>query len=312
MSKILSVTVFAAVAIILIGSLWGGVVGNSNDDDEDLLHVFMLCGQSNAQYYQEDITVANELPKLDENTAYYYGSPSAPAEYSDDWQTQYESYQIYSMTNSSGEYTIGSIEPGFAYGFYERTGDKCLIINTARGGASINDFIPGGYLNDYVSTLFEDALNKIPSETKYKLESTIWIQGEADRYMSPAEYVSKYALLQDFFDELGLKTTIMSKVRSQWSPAISNAQKEIASDDKNVSLCDIADTFTISSGTMAADGLHYSQKGRNILGMELSDYAHVPTKANEDYSELIHIIPIFMILAVMLAILGIVFMRRID
>ena len=309
MSKVIQMSVLATVAIILIGSLWSGIL-NDPEEEDDVLHVFMLCGQSNAQYYQEDVTVANQLNGIPENTAFYYGTSEAPAVYSNDYQSEYESYQIYSMTDSEGKYTIGSIEPGFACGFYERTGQKCLIINTARGGASINDFLPGAYLNTYVTTLFEDALSKIPSTTEYKLESTIWIQGESDRFMTPADYESKFATLQDFFEGLGLKTTIMSKVRSQWTPAISNAQIEIAAEDKSVSLCSLADTFSIAAGTMASDDLHYSQKGRNILGMELSEYAHVPNKVDMEYDSLIHAIPAILIIAVMLAIVSVIFIRR--
>ncbi len=258
------------VAIILLLTLLPIVnEEGGGETNENILNVFILSGQSNAQYFQEDIAITNQLNGLPQNTAFYYGTASQPAEYSDTWVSDYPHYSIFSMTDSNGNYTIGSLEPGFAQTFCEKTRQKVLIINVARGGASIADFMPGSYLDIYSNTIITDAMSKIPTDFTVVKCSLIWIQGEADRSMSPDEYVADLATVISKYQRDGYKTVLLSKVRTQWSPEIATIQSEFADSKSFIKITSLPDTFSISAGTMASDNLHYSQLGRNQLGEEL-------------------------------------------
>lgn len=312
MSRIVNIAIFATVTVIVIAAaimIINDQTEEYNSEDNDL-YVFLLSGQSNAQYYKYDLSVANELPKIPYGSALYYGTSETPAVYSDDYTSKISEYGIHSVTDESGSYVIGSIESGFSYGFYERTGKKCLIINAARGGASINDFLPGEYVNTYTNTILADALSKIPAEYNIKKTSVIWIQGEADRLMPASEYESKFIELVDYFDSVGFDNVLMSKVRAQWSPIISNAQKDIAKTIKSVKITDLPDSFSLAAGTMDPDGLHYSQEGRDDLGKNLAFMAPVASKEISSGFEVITVIPIILILTVILSIAVMIFRSR--
>lgn len=301
MSRVVSIAIFATVAIIMV-SILAMVINDQSEeyvDDDDSLYVFVLSGQSNAQYYKEDIDVANELAKIPYETAFYYGTDSDVIEYSNDYADHLSEYSIHSMNDENGDYVIGSLEPGFASAFYKSTGKKCLIINTARGGSSISDFMSGEYLYTYNNAIISDALSKIPSNFEVKKTSWIWIQGESDRLMDPSVYAEDFDKLVGIFEVLGFDSALMSKVRSQWAPAISNIQTKIANSSSNIRITDIADSFSKSDGTMDADGLHYSQSGRNILGETLGSMAPVTHKNVSNGFEIIQILPLLVIIAIL-------------
>lgn len=309
MNKLPTVVITAVVALILIATT-ASLIPNSSEDNEDDLYVFILSGQSNAQYYQENVTVANELDPVPYGTIFYYGSEAQPAEYESDWATTYGSYDIYPMNTPAGTYTIGSDEPGFASQFYKLTGHKCLIINVARGGASISDFVPGAYLYTYAHTLINDALSKIDEKYTIVKASWIWIQGEADRMMSPELYKTQFSKIKADYMGLGFNTTLLSKVRPQWSPSISTTQQEIINKDPSIHGTGIAETFSLTNGTMAEDNLHYSQKGRNILGGELANLTFVKHSQDNVDLSLLQVVPVLMIVGVLMLIVGATMVRR--
>lgn len=312
MSQIIKIAIFATVAVILV-SVLAVIINDQSEDyvsDDDALYVFVLSGQSNAQYYKEDVTVANELPKIPYGSAFYYGTDSAVIEYSDDYADHLSEYSIHSMNDADGDYVIGSIEPGFASKFYENTSKKCLIINTARGGSSIADFMSGEYLYTYNSAIISDALSKIPANYEIKKTSWIWIHGESDRLMDPSVYAEDFSNLDGIFSNLGFDSALMSKVRSQWAPAISNVQITISNTLKNVKITDIADSFSKQDGTMDSDGLHYSQAGRNILGGALASMAPVPFKEVSSSFEIVLILPALVIMAIIGIVIAMVFRSK--
>lgn len=230
------------------------------------LDVFLLIGQSNGAYFKENVEVANEEVHLSPGSAYYYGSSSKPEDFSPDWKSTYPSYNIYPMSDSFGTFRIGSLESSLASHWCQLTSHKTLIINTCRGGTSIYYFQPGEFMSGYISTLLYDCLSKIPDEYNINLKSIIFVQGEEDRFLDQETYITQFNKAYTYFKTLSFEKFVMSKVRCQYSTVISSAQSYIASGDPNILLSSIPDEFNVNSGTIEPDELHYSQRGRNILG----------------------------------------------
>ena len=238
------------------------------------LDVYMLAGQSNAAYafYDSDAASPRPLP----GTAYYYGTSTTPAQ---SWNGTTDDYGIYSMVDSDGDMYIGNIEAPFAATYYERTGNKVLIVNTAISGTKIGLFVPGQSGYTYMEDCWTDALSKIDTDHfNVLIKSYLWIQGESDSATAVNAYcgsfVSMNEALTDPDGNFKLKSAIISQVRSASSANAAEAQAYLTSVWPGIYMgTEIAQTFTVANGLLRDDDLHYTQAGYNKVGVALANFA---------------------------------------
>lgn len=235
------------------------------------LDVYMLGGQSNAAYAFYDASEAQPRPAP--GTAYYYGTSTTPAQ---SWHTTTEDYGIYSMVNTEGEMYVGNIEAPFGATYYEKTGHKPLIINTAISGTGINVFTPGQTGYAHMVEYWTDAMSKINTDVfDVSIKSYLWIQGESDSSLPVASYCGAFVkmnnALTDPNGDFKLKSAIISQVRTESSANAAEAQEYLSSIWPNIYMgTTLAQTFTEANGLLRDDGLHYTQAGYNKIGVALA------------------------------------------
>ena len=244
------------------------------------LDVFLIGGQSNAQY---NINGTTELGDTDPvalpGTAYYYGLSSHPISMGNTTQAAaYDSslYDIYMSVDSDGDNLLGNIEGPFSARYYSGTGHKVLTINTGVGGSSISAWVDGGTCYTYSKAAFADAMSKIDTDLfEVSVKSFFWIQGEADKYMAVNTYVSDFMDLYEdlttnvFNSDYKLTYALISLTKDGKNAA--TAQYKLA-DKKGIYMASTAaESFSISDGTLRNDGLHYTQKGDNILARDFAN-----------------------------------------
>lgn len=314
-------TVLAEVVVILVlVATSAGIITDITSSEENDLYVFVLAGQSNAAYYNYNVNAANEeLPKIGEWSAFYYGTTNSPIYYGSlstpTYDTTFESYDFRDMVNSSDKYVIGNIEAPFAASFVKSTGKQIYIINTAIGGQSITNMVPGSPGNDYAEDVFTHAMEVIPSEYHVKLGAILFLQGETDTSMPVDTYKTNFeSMLESFRSFTGIHDLILSETRPANGVNSSIAQLELCEELPGVYLGSTA-AATFQNGTryMAADGLHYSQYGDNVIGADLAnEYVHVLYRSVADNLQLMKVIIPVMVIGVIVAIAGVILRSRVD
>lgn len=315
--------ILIVVGIILIGSFLVPTIGNTTEPPAETnnLNVFVLAGQSNAAYYNENISVANENTPIKNDFAYYYGTEDAPINCGviNDMQydTTLESYGVYSMTDTDGVFRVGNIEAPFASYFVNETNQKVLIINTGIGGVSIASYVPGTVGFEYAKKIIADALTKIPDDLNPVLKGVMWVQGESNAAYPVNTYIQNFESISNGFKELGFNGMFISKTKADNGGNASFAQMLIPERVSGAHLVtQVADTFTVSNGLLASDNLHYTQKADNLLGKDFADYIisayGYPVAQLSEYSSLISIIPLLCIVGIIVVAVGMIYARRSD
>lgn len=248
------------------------------------LDVWMLSGQSNAAYYgsgRYDPSTATPVPKL--GTSYYYGTESAPVVYDASF-TPDDTYGIFDMMNTTtGAAKIGNIELPFAGEYGTKTDHKVLVVNGARSGAHIEQFVPNFDVCAFMKTVFNDAMSKIDQDCyNVSVKGLIWAQGESnddtiietyEMYFKQMWYSVSGQDKAHIFSEYDLPTCMIIQTREVNSANAAEAQENLAAELDNVYLAtEVTQTFTIENGMMNSDNLHYSQLGDNAIGADIADY----------------------------------------
>lgn len=263
----------AIVGIVIVIVLAAAALfPNLHQESDDQTDVLVLMGQSNAWYrpIAADPSAVTDFPAP--GTAYYYGTASRPARFSDDPAE----CGIMPMSTASGA-TIGDKWPSLAAAYVEATGHRILMMACAVGGVGIDTFDPTDPFPNY----FDDTKRMLP-EALEKAEAyglkigkihVLWIQGEHDRAMSAETYEGKLKTLATAIVNGGLGEPVQNpmwvcKVRASYAPTIAEAQKELC--ERSPGLCrmasELADNFADDSGDMMPDNIHYSQQGNEKLG----------------------------------------------
>lgn len=253
------------------------IISDQSHQDDDDLYVFVVAGQSNAAYYNYNVNIANEeLPHIDSNMAFFYGTASKPVywgnhSYDPTYDDTFTSYGWHDMVGSNGKYVIGNIDAAFASYFVKETGNRIYVINTAIPGQAISNMISGEEGNDYAQEVFTHAMAVVPDGYNIKMGSILFIQGESDSETPISTYESQFVDMFDSFkDFTHAKTLILSQTRPSDGVNSSQAQIQICETVPGVYLgSTAASTFINGTPMMAGDGIHYSQKGDDIIGHDL-------------------------------------------
>lgn len=91
------------------------------------------------------------------------------------------------------------------------------------------------------------------------------------------------------------------------------AQIEIARTNPNVIMAStLPDTFTVANGLMNSDNLHYTQKGRILIGEDIANVMSLPYHAPHDLANLIGVIPILVIASIVVFAARMIIVKRND
>lgn len=187
----------------------------------------------------------------------------------------------------------GSAWPAFARTFFELTGRKVIILNTASGGSYVTDY--GGSntwfgedssLRLHTTEKYSDMLSYLSgNEIPFELGGLFWIQGEAEALKVgngtiSTDYFKECTInVFDFYKKLTEETELpifISQVGYQktvyTNPTlldgynkIHTAQKELATELNNTYLAFESAKYFVLSNEMY-DEYHYTQYGYNKLG----------------------------------------------
>ncbi len=206
----------------------------------------------------------------------------------------------YVMTNQNN--SMDSLEggyPGFgssiAEAWYNMTGEKSLMVQTAVSGSSVNLWVKGGAY--YVRTVQKmNYIREILSgeESGYEINRVgcFWLQGEFDigNHMSSKEYYVKFLKMYNGFKkDLGMTFLAVIPVRcydkdpdilpesletglmTDMVP-VRAAQYAVQSTyDDIFFVTRLSESATVANGMMSPDNLHYCQSGYNKLGHDIAD-----------------------------------------
>lgn len=252
---------------------------SSEADAADPIDVFLLAGQSNAAYTFR--AVPNEAtPTCAPGVAYYYGDATQPVQYAD-WVNG-GVFSVYDMMNTDGTAHIGGVELPFASTYYEKTGHKICVINVAIGGSTIAKWTPGNTYYEWAQDVFDAALIALNEQFTPDVKGLIWIQGESDPNLEIATYKTRFMSMFNsmthnttgsyFNDTYAFEGCIMCLTRQNCGPNSCLAQVQLDAENDNVKLgCIVCDTFTYANGLLYNDDTHATQKGRNIMGVDLAN-----------------------------------------
>ena len=308
--KLVALLVSAAVSIIVISSVLVPVIDNA-DHDLSITDVIIVDGQSNAEDWRSFSTTINtEYTETPAEDLYYYGSNDSVTHYNDN-QTAIDQYGLHPMY-SNGSWVVGGYAAPLCNGYAQKNGHDVCYINIGYSGQSITALEPSGAVGAWGFKIVSDALTVI--KNTYDLVNIIgwiWIQGEADKDMSIDTYTEDFELIQSKFKTYGADDCYIVHTREYYGGNATIAQQQIADSDDDVEMtCMFTEDFTVEGGELFADGpIHYTQKGRILIAAGLVDA--IPRSTVDGYNfEILNIIPLFAIIAVLLAVVFFVVRRE--
>lgn len=279
------------------------------------LDVFLMTGQSNAAYWTAgegdlsalDPSKADPVPAP--GTAYYYG-------FADRYdRLTVGTPEFLSMTTADGAAAIGDKAPPFAGTYTQLTGHKTYWICGAVSGTTIDQFVPGtGDVWSYMEQVVPAAMDAI-DETLYipHVKGYMWIQGEWNSSTSIDEYkVDFMKMHEEILDgDLGVRFDHCFISLVGYGNAVT-AQRELARDHPStITLStEAATTFTADNGLLG-NGVHYSQEGDNIIGVDLgvSCAEYYQKEEAGVVGDLAGLVPVLIVVSLM-AFIVLVFIRR--
>lgn len=297
------------------GTIDGETVTVSKAD----LAVFLLWGQSNSMYLNADVDQVNEDCDPLKTRAYFYGIDTDDA-YRPIISWKNGNTAVYPENGSflptcapDGTYLIGNIEAPFSAGYCENIYNyRPYIINAGVGGMSLQSFLPGTIYNTNTHNIWTAATSLIDTD-KFNVHYEGWImsQGEANSGTAIETYIGYFdEVVADIEDSFNLNKGAIIQTREGNSARAHDAQIEIVETHPNVIMGSTASSgFTVDNGCLASDGIHYTQKGDDIVGTETAAAWLSFTQPLEfDYSPLLMaIVPLLIISIVIYA--AVIFLR---
>jgi len=241
-------------------------VSSTFDFEYDL---FVIYGQSNAVGFAGNTPGRGEIPP----ECYYWtnrvGTPQ--------WNVV-EHEMIY--VQPGGADSTGHAWIEFAREYTERTGRGVLFLPAAFGGKTIDELSSGSTYYDRLVL----SIDQIDADTTYPIRKKIllWCQGESDMSAGTTreQYQTSFVTLWNTLKtDIGVEHAYVSRVGAPQDRAetsrypIQVAQDYVCAQIVDVSMAfDGAASFT-ASNFMLNDGVHYTQRGYNLMGREMGRYA---------------------------------------
>ncbi len=224
------------------------------------MSVYLLTGQSNAAYYFAEPSKASRTKK---GTAYVFDISEG-------------NYAIQSMNNEDDSQARGNVDAAIAKSLYDEMGEKVLIINTGLSGEKIETFKPGGASYNYTEESWSDVqyifnTDWFKERFEPRIRSYIWVQGESDDWESPEGYMESFMKFHDIMrsEKYGFDYSFIASIVPRFFRP-NDAQERLAQGYDDIFMgTRITTNFSVESGEMRSDNLHYTQKGDNMVGEEL-------------------------------------------
>lgn len=310
--KIITQVALAAVVVILIGSFLVPVVNDAQKGSiTDVVDVIIVDGQSNAEDWGSFASVINtEYTEKPVTELYYYGSPTSTTHYADS-SSVIATYGIQPMY-ADDQWIIGGYGPILCNDYAKKNGHEVCYINIGYSGQSITKLIPSGNVGSWGFDIVDKALESLKSEyDAVNMIGWIWAQGEADKDLAVSTYIEDFYLIKDKFASYGADDCWIVHTRDYYGGNANTAQNEIvASNDDVFMTCMFTEDFTEANGELrSGDPIHYTQKGRILIAMELASV--IPTKiVDTPTNNLYAVIPFVVIVALLVAVVALVFRGR--
>lgn len=316
MKALISIAISAVVAVLLYASLLVPIIADSTNGDTDL-QVLIVAGQSNAAYRNYNVDVVNDDVALPDTEVFYYGNSTGPIYYgpinAPTYDDTFESYGIHSMVEN-GAWKIGGYEPVLSRAISDKTNCDVLIINVGISSASTDFLFPDNVGGEYVSNVISDALSKVdPKYSIIKIGYT-WMQGESNAGSTINGYIQSFDVIHDWYVAEGFKTCYLVQTRPANGGNASIAQLQICESEDDVILASTAPaTFTVENGLMESDNLHYTQKGRDIIGEDIADKMTLQYHIRaSSLSSLLSVVLVLVPIGILLGLVGAVVGRRME
>lgn len=296
----------------------GTINGETYTVSKAELAVFLLWGQSNSMYLNADPDQVNEDCAPLKTRAYFYGIDTDEAyrpiiSWKSGSTAVYPENGIFLPTCSpDGKYLIGNVEAPFSSVYCDNVDNyRPYIINAGVGGMSLQSFLPGTIYNTNTHNIWSRAIEQI-DQTKFNVHYSGWImsQGEANSYTPINTYIEYFdEVTADIADSFDLTKGVIIQTRDGNAR---EAQEVIASTHPNVIIGSSASaSFTVDNGCLADDGVHYTQKGDDIVGKEsAAAWLSFTQPVTVDYDSLFVVIIPIMIIAVVATIARVVLRSR--
>lgn len=283
------------------------------DDGDDATDVIILMGQSNAKYRPDSAIPSEASPVPEPGRAWYFGTEAQPTGFT----VPLSECGVWPMSDANGS-RIGDKWPSMAATYTEITGRSVAMLYLAEGGKSITTFDPTGsegYLWQKSRPMAEGAMKAFEDAgLKIGRVSVVWIQGESDKTMDPAEYQARMLKLFETILNGGLGVSVdgpiwICKTRTATAPGPAAAELQFCKDHPGIAriASEAADGFTQANGLMW-DTYHYTQEGNNIIGSSVGmTMANGVMDASKNTSKLwllIGVVPVVVIAALLVAIVS--------
>lgn len=296
-----------------------GGTAHTVEVQKGVLDLFIFAGQSNAAYYNSNgaLDPASVDPVPAPGTAYYFGT-----------DTRYDRLyhaslggtpEFRSFTASDGSAALGDKGAPFAGVYNELTGNRVYFVCIAISGQSIvNMDPPSGPGWTYALRVVDDAMDAVdPDLFTVVPRSYVWIQGESDREMAPSEYAERFEEINSRILSGGLGVSMdhcfVSKLNSRYAGTGGVlGMEEVVENNPSVSYAASAWDFSIDAGTLASDGVHYSQKGDNIIASELAHSCVEWYDSRHDGAawQIVHVVPVIIVLGLAVLAASVLILRR--
>lgn len=294
----------------------GSINGVSYNVQKADLDVVFIWGQSNATYRN---AVVDEAVYPGLNAGYYFGTDSQLGSTSGQGEMDISTCSFYSLVDPEGDLRIGDMGPAIAKAYHEKTGHKVYLINGAIGNKWILLFFPGGQMWNYGGAMFSAGMDAIDRDLfNVHVVGYVWSQGEANAGNSVDEYerwfmMSFNSMRSGLMDDTRFPAVYIIKTREENGANPAQAQINLSKEYSNVILATtLPDSFTVANGLMYSDDLHYSQLGKNLIGEAVGESIadHTLPPASMNLEPYLVVIPILIIVATLMAFIGIAFRNR--
>lgn len=230
--------------------------------------ILLFMGQSNMAG-RGDWKLAPQVP---EGTAYEYRAVTRP----DTLAPLAEPFGV-DENRLEGVYEpgmkTGSMAAAFVNACYRETKRPIIAVSCAKGGSSINEWLPGTPYFADAADRFRSCMDYVKSQgITVRSTGLVWCQGctDADNGMEKEEYKQKTRRFLEEFMKLGVETVYFIQIGNhreepdRYVP-MQEAQQELAEEHGSIELvCQLFKTFR-ERGLMK-DSFHYKQEAYNLVG----------------------------------------------
>lgn len=267
--KLLALVIGVAVVCTMAATLY-----EDAPHTEDSTDIIIIMGQSNATYRPTAAEISEAEPVPAPGTAWYYGVKTRPANFS----YPASECRIWPISDQNGA-RIGDKWPAMAAAYVEASERNVVIAECAEVGQSITQFSPTDPGRLWVASKqrLTDVIEKMEAAGLHPGRiNVVWIQGEADRYMSAEEYEQRLTTIGETMFNGGLGHSVDIPIwisLTKGTGGSVEAQKAIVNDRAGLFRMGstLATTFTPANGLLQDDWTHYTQAGNNLLGADLGE-----------------------------------------